>query len=107
VGYDPQMKVSEILKSKRGRIKQAPLTTMTQTALGKLLAFLDQLEQQKLHYRLSHVRDSIMVEIAVPGERWEVEFFDNGEIEIERFVSTGVNTIDDAELNSLVVEYSE
>lgn len=83
------------------------MTTMTQTSLGKLLAFLERLEELKLHYRLAHVRDSIMVEIAVPGERWEVEFFDNGEVEIERFVSTGVNTIDDEALNRLVVEYSE
>jgi len=82
------------------------MTTMAQTSLGKLLTFLDRLEELKLHYRLSHVRDSILVEIAIPGERWEVEFFDNGEIEIERFVSTGVNPIDDGELDRLIVEYS-
>ena len=79
---------------------------MTQTSLGKLLTFLDRLEELKLHYRLSHVRDSILVEIAIPGERWELEFFDNGEIEMERFVSTGVNPIDDRELDRLIVEYS-
>ena len=83
------------------------MTTMTQTSLGKLLAFLEKLDDLKLHYRLAHVRPSIMVEIAVPGERWEVEFFDNGEVEIERFVSTGVNPIDDAALDRLVAEYSE
>jgi hypothetical protein len=30
-----------------------------------------------------------MVEIAVPGKRWEVEFMDDGTIEIEKFISTG------------------
>jgi hypothetical protein len=65
------------------------MTTPTYTSLGKLLAFLDRLEQVKLHYRLAHVRDSIMVEIVVPGERWEIEFFDDGHVEVERFVSTG------------------
>ena len=30
-----------------------------------------------------------MVEIAVPGERWEVEFFADGTVEVERFVSEG------------------
>jgi hypothetical protein len=75
--------------------------------MGKLLAFLERLEGLKLHYTLTHVRDSIMIEIAVPGERWEVEFFDNGDVEIERFVSTGVDKIDDDALDRLVVEYSE
>jgi hypothetical protein len=83
------------------------MTITTYTSLGKLLAFLDRLEQVKIHYRLAHVRDSIMVEIAVPGERWEVEFFDSGEIEIERFVSTGVDKIHDDALAQLIAEYSE
>jgi hypothetical protein len=30
-----------------------------------------------------------MVEIAVPGQRWEVEFMDDGSIEIEKFISSG------------------
>jgi hypothetical protein len=31
-----------------------------------------------------------MMSVAVPGERWEIEFFDDGRIELERFVSQGV-----------------
>jgi hypothetical protein len=75
--------------------------------MGKLLAFLERLEGRRLNYTLKHVRDSVMIEIAVPGERWEIEFFDNGEVEIERFVSTGVDKIDDDALDRLIVEYSE
>ena len=30
-----------------------------------------------------------MVTTAIPGERWEIEFFDDGRVEIERFVSSG------------------
>ena len=63
--------------------------TATQTSLGKLLEFLERLESVKLWYRLIHVRDSIMVKVTVPGEIWEVEFFEDGHIEVERFVSTG------------------
>ena len=29
-----------------------------------------------------------MVLVAVPGERWEIEFFEDGAIEIERFGSS-------------------
>ncbi len=61
----------------------------TQNTLGKALAFLDQLEAAKIWYRLDHVRDSLLVTIAVPGERWEVEFFEDDSVEVERFVSTG------------------
>jgi hypothetical protein len=83
------------------------MTTIAQTSLGKLLAFLDRLEELNFSYRLNHVRDSIMVEIVVPSERWEVEFFDNGEIEIERFVSTGVQSIEDESLSQLITEWSD
>jgi hypothetical protein len=59
------------------------------SAMGSLLAFLDRLEGAKIWYRLAHVRDSIMVLITVPGERWEVKFFEDGAVEVERFISTG------------------
>ncbi|NJO83520.1 MAG: hypothetical protein HC828_12335 [Blastochloris sp.] len=55
----------------------------------KVLAFLDRLEAVNLWYNLTHVRDSIMVKVFVPGEIWEVEFFEDGHVEVERFVSTG------------------
>jgi hypothetical protein len=54
--------------------------------LQQLLDLLCRLEKNKIHYHLEHNRtESIMVLIAVPGERWEVEFFINGEIEVEVF----------------------
>lgn len=31
-----------------------------------------------------------MVEVAVPGERWEVEFFADGEVAVEVFRSAGM-----------------
>jgi hypothetical protein len=60
------------------------------TSLGALLEFLRQLEQHRISYRLEHNRaDAVMVLIAVPGQRWEVEFFEDGQVEVERFVSGG------------------
>lgn len=53
-----------------------------------IFRFLDLLDEKKISYRLERVRDSIMVEVALPGERWEVEFFEDGHIETERFVTT-------------------
>ena len=57
--------------------------------MSKLLEFLNKLEESNIYYKLNKIRDSILVEITVPGERWEVEFFEDGKIEIEIFVSNG------------------
>ncbi len=54
--------------------------------LQKLLDFLSDLDERKISHRLSQVRpEAIMVEIAVSGERWEVEFFADGHVEVEVF----------------------
>ncbi|MFL5804291.1 MAG: hypothetical protein ACJ8CR_21420 [Roseiflexaceae bacterium] len=82
------------------------MSVATQASLSKVLAFLDRLEEVKIPYTLAHVRETIMVKITVPGERWEVEFFEDGEVEVERFISTGV--IEDEEaLDRLFAEHSD
>ena len=59
------------------------------SSLSTALAFLDRLDSAGLTYRLERVRDALMVGLAIPGERWEIEFFDDGNVEVERFRSTG------------------
>lgn len=56
----------------------------------KLLSFLQDLEDKKIYFKLNHIRNSILVEIAIPGERWEVEFMDDDTIEVEKFITEGV-----------------
>ena len=63
---------------------------MKNHGFGKLITFLSQLEQETISYTLAHHRDeTIMVNLAVAGERWEVEFFEDGSVEVERFISSG------------------
>ncbi|ACC82008.1 hypothetical protein [Nostoc punctiforme] len=63
---------------------------MNNHGFGKLVTFVNQLEQEKISYTLAHNRDeTIMVNVAVAGERWEVEFFEDGSVEVERFISNG------------------
>ncbi|MBN3873685.1 hypothetical protein [Nostoc sp. JL33] len=63
---------------------------MKSHGFSKLVTFLNQLEQEKISYTLAHHRDeTIMVNVAVAGERWEVEFFEDGSVEVERFISSG------------------
>ena len=54
-----------------------------------LTGFLQLLDEHRVIYRIDRFRDSINVSFAVPGELWEVEFMDEGGIEIERFRSDG------------------
>lgn len=56
----------------------------------KLLSFLRDLEEKNIYFKLNHIRNSILVEIAIPGERWEVEFMDDDTIEVEKFITEGV-----------------
>ena len=73
----------------------------------KLTRFLKQLEQDKIHYTLaSHRDDAIMVQVAVPGERWEIEFLGDGTVEIERFISSGEIWGEEA-LHGLLTRYAD
>ena len=74
--------------------------------MKKLINFLNELESRNIYYKLGKVRDAIMVEIAVPGERWEVEFFSDGEIDVERFKTTGEIT-DEKTLDILFQQHSD
>ncbi|MFJ7934181.1 hypothetical protein [Sporosarcina sp. NPDC096371] len=75
--------------------------------MKELLDFLNKLEDKKIYYKLDKVRnESIMVEVAVPGERWEVEFMDDGTIEIEKFIVDG-DMYEGSELKYLFENFSD
>jgi hypothetical protein len=53
-----------------------------------LLAFLERLKSAHIHYvPADPTEDAVMVQIAVPGERWEVEFHGDGGVSVEVFTS--------------------
>ena len=58
--------------------------------MKELFDFLDQLESRKIYFTLSRIRDSVLVEVSGPGERWEVEFFADGSVQVEKFKSEGI-----------------
>ena len=56
-----------------------------------------ELDRRHVKYDVVSVRDqALMIRVAVPGERWELEVFDDGRIELERFVTQGVKSDHDA-----------
>jgi hypothetical protein len=80
---------------------------MTSRALAQLLEFVRRLEHHGLHSSLAIARDdAVMVTVAVPGERWEVEFFADGTVEVERFRSDGTIT-DRTALETLIADFGE
>ena len=63
---------------------------MSDPIFARLTTFLACLDRAKIHYTLACHRDhAIMVLVTVPGERWEIEFIDDGAVEVERFMSDG------------------
>ena len=74
---------------------------------AKMLDFLNELKERKIYFTLEHNRpDTIMVMIAVPGERWEVEFFAEEPVEVEVFRTLGMAN-PDKELERLFRDYSD
>ncbi|HMN16512.1 MAG: hypothetical protein HND40_08200 [Ignavibacteriota bacterium] len=58
--------------------------------MKELISFLNKLEGKKMFYYLSKIRnESILIEVTVPGQKWEIEFMENGDVEIEKFLSDG------------------
>ena len=47
-----------------------------------------------------------MIEVAVPGQRWEIEFMEDGTIDIEKFISEG-SFYGMEELEVLLNEFSD
>ena len=73
----------------------------------KLTRFLRKLEDKGIIYKLETVRDDyIMVEVAVPGQRWEVEFSPDGDVVVERFKSFE-DVGDEGLLDHLFEEFSD
>lgn len=74
--------------------------------LQDLIYFLDQLHGKKINFHLDKIRDSILIELTIPNQMWEIEFMEDGTIEIEKFISTG-DKLDRIALDTLISEFAE
>jgi hypothetical protein len=83
---------------------------MNGDAYRQLLDLLRRLREAKIAYSLRQSReDAVLVEVNVPGQRWEIEFVDYGDqvqVEIERFVSNG-HIEDESALEELFAKFSD
>lgn len=59
--------------------------------IQEIVAFLGKLSDNGIYSRLAANRaDAISIEVTVPDERWEIDFLEDGTIEIEVFKSIGM-----------------
>jgi hypothetical protein len=71
------------------------------TTLEDVLRFCNELNERRASYKLSVDRpEAVRVTLDVPGERWEIDFFPDGEIELDRYVSQGVVQAGPADLEA-------
>jgi len=76
------------------------------TVLEDVLQFCIALNGRRASYKLSVDRpEAIRVTLDVPGERWEIDFFPDGSIELDRYVSQGVVQAGPADLEAALQYY--
>ena len=77
---------------------------MKDKTFSKLLMFLERLDKAKITYSMEHSRDeAVMVNLVVPGEYWEIEFLEDGEIEVECYRSNG-KIYDESVLDEMIAK---
>jgi hypothetical protein len=65
-------------------------TVIKQNEFKSLLDLLSRLETAKIHFtRARNQEDAITVEVAVPGQRWEIDCYADGRMDVEVFKSDG------------------
>ncbi len=77
------------------------------TTTENLYTLLDRLRRAKIHYRVRDDRDgAVSIDVAVPGERWEIDVLADGTIEIEVFKSDGT-MFNESKLEELFRKFSD
>lgn len=80
---------------------------MTNDVFGKLMGFLNRLNEAEIEFALNQSRDdALMVLVYAPGEYWEIEFLADGTVDVERYRSDG-RVDDESVLEELFQAWSE
>lgn len=78
------------------------------STLAELAAFIVKLDEARIAYQLTSVRQgAVMVHVAVPGERWEIEFFPDEPPAIEVFRSAEGVIVGEELLATLFTDFSD
>ena len=77
------------------------------STISELVLFLQRLEESSISFKLArYLEDSVSIRIVVPGERWEVDINQEGEVQVEIFRSSG-DIFDCTKLDELFRNFSD
>ena len=80
---------------------------MKSEPFAKLMEIIRALEAARIHFTVSYHRyDAVSILAIVPGERWEIDILEDGDVDFERFVTTGGVT-SEAEVNEAIAKFAE
>lgn len=83
----------------RPKVKDSPFET--------LQAIFVALDAAAIHYTVARYReDAVSIRATVPGERWEIDVLEDGEVDFERFVSDG-ETLGPDELKRSIAHFAD
>ena len=69
---------------------------------------IDKLKKAKLHFSLStHRGDVITISIVVPGERIEVDVFDDERVDIARFQGSELGSTDPGLIDQIIASFRD
>jgi hypothetical protein len=72
-----------------------------------MLALVERLKKAGIYHEVASYREGALSIVArVPGQYWEIDFLEDGTVDVERFVSSG--KLDDANvLDELISSFSD
>lgn len=77
------------------------------TDTQELCELLDRIRAAKIHYTIRHDREgAVSIDVAVPGERWEIDVLADGSVEVEVFKSDGT-IFGESKLSELFERFSD
>ncbi len=80
---------------------------MKSEAFAKLMGIIRALEAARIHFTLSYHRyDAVSIHASVPGQRWEIDVLEDGDVDFERFVTTG-GVVGEAEMTEAIAGFAE
>jgi hypothetical protein len=80
---------------------------MNANQFERLLALLERLKQAGIYHEVASYREgALSIVVRVPGQYWEIDFLDDGTIDVERFVSNG-HIDDESALDELFAKFSD
>ena len=80
---------------------------MTPDRFDTLMGIIEKLKAAKIHFELAYHRyDGISINATVPGERWEIDVLEDGDVDFERFVTDG-GVVGEPEMNEAIAKWAE